>query len=451
MPSSGNAEDTDLVFRAQLGDRRAYPALAAAVVVLVAVVAIGLWPGNDGEGETGIVALSAATESSSPAAAPTSKPGPIRRELEPGWAPVRIGLTVPADWWSTDFGTTVYKEDADPGRRNAPTLTVHRVARIATDICDPTEGLVEVGPTVEDLTTALVNQAGPQRAGPTDVMLGGYPAKRFVLTIPGSCPVPEGYWIWANAIGAFGFRILDGGTGTIYVVDVNGDRLVITSQYGARTPAQDVAELDAIIASIDIEPFPTIVPLSIGRHSLTVDGVSLSFSLSTAAQDGWAMFGNVSINKSVQGPQEAEGIIYWTSFPDGTRADPCANLLNPSVGPSAADLAAAVATAPGTALVTAPVDVVVGGRPAKYVVVSIREDLGCDPGFFFTWQAAMGGPLWMTTDAGDTIRVWIVDVDGARLFIAGETHRDSGSPAYEAFGPELELEIEQIVDSIQFE
>ena len=28
--------------------------------------------------------------------------------------------------------------------------------------------------------------------------------------------------------------------------------------------------------------------------------------------------------------------------------------------------------------------------------------------------------MWSTTDVGDTIGVWIVDVDGTRLFIAGE-------------------------------
>jgi hypothetical protein len=34
-------------------------------------------------------------------------------------------------------------------------------------------------------------------------------------------------------------------------------------------------------------------------------------------------------------------------------------------------------------------------------------------------------------------------VDGTRLFIEGETHKDAG--------PELEQEIEQIVDSIRFD
>ncbi len=63
----------------------------------------------------------------------------------------------------------------------------------------------------------------------------------------------------------------------------------------------------------------------------------------------------------------------------------------------------------------------------------------------------------MTTDVGDTIRVWIVEVHGTRLFIAGEVHADTGQDASDenvwtaAEKAALGQEIEQIVDSIQFE
>ena len=98
-----------------------------------------------------------------------------------------------------------------------------------------------------------------------------------------------------------------------------------------------------------------------------------------------------------KGPQGAEAIIYWTSFPDGDHADPCALELAPSVGPSAADLAAAVSTAPGTKLVKGPSNVTLGGHPAKHVVLTVREYVGCDPGFFYTWREVFGGAFWRTT------------------------------------------------------
>ncbi len=142
------------------------------------------------------------------------------------------------------------------------------------------------------------------------------------------------------------------------------------------------------------------------------------------------------------GPQGAEAIIYWTGFPDGDYADPCAALALP-VRPSAADLAAVVATAPRTDLVTGPAEVSVGGQSAKHVVLTVRKDVGCDPGYFYTWNDIVGGALWPKTNVGDTIRVWIVDVDGTLLFIAGETNTDAGSG--------LEREIQRIVDSILFD
>ena len=97
--------------------------------------------------------------------------------------------------------------------------------------------------------------------------------------------------------------------------------------------------------------------------------------------------------------------------------------------------------APGTKLVKGPSDVTLGGRPAKHVVLTVRKNVGCDPGFFYTWRTGSGGAFWRTTDVGDTIRVWIVAVDGKRLFIAAAT---KGRP------PELKKEIQQIVESIRF-
>jgi hypothetical protein len=187
------------------------------------------------------------------------------------------------------------------------------------------------------------------------------------------------------------------------------------------------------------------------RHAVTEEGVPFSFKVPTTV--GWERFssiptdksagGPISLNRSIVGPQGAEAIIFWTSFPDGDYADPCARLLSQKVGSSAADLAAAVSTAPGTELVTGPSNVTLGGRPAKHVALTVREKAGCDPGFFYTWRDVNGGALWPTTGVGDTIKVWIVDVDGTRLFIEAETTKQAGG--------DLKQEAEQIVESIRFE
>jgi hypothetical protein len=151
-----------------------------------------------------------------------------------------------------------------------------------------------------------------------------------------------------------------------------------------------------------------------------------------------------SLNKSVMGPQDAEAIIFWTSFPDGGYVSPCANVLGPEAGGSAADLAAAVATARGTALVKGPSDVIVGGLPAQQVAIVVRRDGGCDPGFFFTWpHDECQGACWLETRVGYRISVWIFEVAHTLVVIEAATSKQAES--------ELKREIREIVETVRFD
>jgi hypothetical protein len=184
-------------------------------------------------------------------------------------------------------------------------------------------------------------------------------------------------------------------------------------------------------------------PATTTRLSRTVSGVAFSL---VAPNPPWTPGGpsdGLYVSQSTVGPQNAEAVVLWTGFPDGDEADPCPRLLDPAVGASATDLAATVASAPGTELVRAPTDVRVGGRPAQHIVVTVREDLGCDPGYFYTWRDTAGGPFWAGTDPGTTIDVWIVDVAGTLLVIEAETTPQAGAEAHR--------EIRQVLNSIRFD
>jgi hypothetical protein len=118
------------------------------------------------------------------------------------------------------------------------------------------------------------------------------------------------------------------------------------------------------------------------------------------------------------------------------------------------DAAATVARAPGTELIEGPRRVILGGRPAMHVVLTVRRDRGCDPGYFFTWRAPeCWGACWLDTGVGDTIRVWIVRARGRLLFIEAETkppdQRYSSMSRAEA--QKLEQEIAKIIGSIHFD
>jgi len=206
---------------------------------------------------------------------------------------------------------------------------------------------------------------------------------------------------------------------------------------GRLTPSPSIA------ATGDVRPTPEVDPhsaaYSLGRHALTVDGFPFSFEVH---QGTWEPYGGFLIGRSVFGPQGAEGIIFWAGFPDGVKADPC-EPLSEGVGLSPELVADAVAEAPGVEVVNPPSNVMLGGRQAAHVVVSIREDLGCDPGYFYNWKAQTGGALWVRSGVGDTYKVWIVDIGGRLLFIGSATHPGAG--------PHLGPQMDEIVNSIVFE
>ena len=138
----------------------------------------------------------------------------------------------------------------------------------------------------------------------------------------------------------------------------------------------------------------------------------------------------------------AEAIVFWTTFTDSSHTDPCTTVSPALQGASAADLAAAMASNYGMQLVSGPTDVAVGGRAAVQITQIVHEDLGCDPGYFFSWQPFTLGAHWTDTNAGDTIKTWIVDVDGTLFVIEAETS---------AAGQDIDEQILQIVDSMRFE
>ena len=189
--------------------------------------------------------------------------------------------------------------------------------------------------------------------------------------------------------------------------------------------------------------FPPDGPLTAGRHSMTRGGVRLSIDVPAS---GWHSEQGFFINKDAGVGPNGASFLFWDPSPIGVYADPCAHDVSPPAGPSTADLAAAVATLPGTDLVSGPTDVTVGGHPAKLVVVSVREDASCaagDGGFYLWYGDIASGEIHFASALGETVRVWIVDVNGTRLVIEGESYKGSG--------PEIEAEIQQIIDSIQFE
>jgi hypothetical protein len=218
----------------------------------------------------------------------------------------------------------------------------------------------------------------------------------------------------------------------------------------APSPSQSVSP------SLEPTPSPSATPaaafpapgvMAVGRHSMTLAGVPLSIELKAT---GWRSNGNWGVDKGNfrSGTPDAAGFIFWPeSAADNVYADPCTETaLDPPAGKSAAELAAAVSSVAGTDLVSGPSAVTVGGYPAQHVVIGIPEDIGCAPDKFYLWYDAddpTGELGRYATALSSTIYVWIIDVDGTIVWIDGETYAASSATAAQ--------EVQQIVDSIQFE
>ena len=165
----------------------------------------------------------------------------------------------------------------------------------------------------------------------------------------------------------------------------------------------------------------------------------VSFSLAVPAS-GWSSDGSHGIGKGITDETYKGGLILWNGATDGIFTVPCDEKRATPVVSSAANLAEAIAKVPGTTA-TGPSDVTVGGFPAKLVVVKIPDVAACKANDFFLWWSLKQTGRY-ATELGSTIKVWIVDVNGTLLQMDGEFLKGSG--------PEVEKEMQQIVDSIQF-
>jgi len=235
----------------------------------------------------------------------------------------------------------------------------------------------------------------------------------------------------------------------VVVVAVAGINLLPargTVGVGSNVPSPSATEQPSPSAT-PAAAFPPAGELAVGtRHRLTGGGVPYSISVPA----GWISNGQFGMDKGGEVRPDGGGFILWPDgAPIGVYADPCAHEEAPPIGASASKLADAVAALPRTDLVSGPSDVTVGGYPAKLVVLSFGEQADCNADGqlsedeFYLWYGAIAGNARYASELGSTIRVWIIDVNGAIVWIDGETFKGAG--------PGPGQEIQQIVDSIQFE
>jgi hypothetical protein len=283
-----------------------------------------------------------------------------------------------------------------------------------------------------------------------------------VLAVLDATPQRRPLWPVRRIAQMNGYAKLAAAIAAVVVVAVVGFNLLPASGGVAATPSPSPSPSPSPTPTPSPTPSPTPVAfafpentdLAAGtRYQWLVDGVPLSLAV---PGDGWstkgAPFGTINRDggSGPNGTLAGSWLLIWDV--ENVNVNPCSTrVLSPEPGPSAADLAAAIAGMPGVEVVEAPSEVTVGGLPAQRLVVALPDDLGCAPESDDLWyqsnSPACGGdtgPCWRyASEPGETIDLWIVDADGGRVVIEAET--------YKATQVGIKDEIQQIVDSVQFD
>jgi hypothetical protein len=247
-------------------------AVVNAVVGTVAVVAV-----SDDDPEIGTAAPSPTTAVDSSmqdvmdlpafAALSTQRPYYVDPD-EDDTTPLRVTFQITAEGWEQWLGTIKPLPGANEGYTM---LSITTVTNLVADGCRGHTALdPPVGPTVDDLATALTRLAPFEvTAPPTDVSLLGYEGKHLALKVPAmnqtagvetyhdftDCVDGELHsWISPLNDGSFYGYDGPGQTEEFWILDVDGTRLVLVKSDSSESPAEDVAERDAIFDSIRIEP-----------------------------------------------------------------------------------------------------------------------------------------------------------------------------------------------------
>jgi hypothetical protein len=166
--------------------------------------------------------------------------------------PVQIGLDIGPGWtmWSAGveaFTVAMYKDSPDPPAGQAIGFLI--VDNVYADPCNLGAGQLDpaVGPEPMDLAQALAAQTGTESTDPVSVEIDGYSGVYldYRNTGEGDC-LSMTRWPGREA--------LVGERDQVWILDVDGTRLVIDAASFDGTAEADVAEMRTMVESLTIEP-----------------------------------------------------------------------------------------------------------------------------------------------------------------------------------------------------
>ena len=247
--------------------------LVVATIAVVVAVAGGLYLfGNRAPGPPGVVGGQPSTPTApanekAPTARASPRELPIRENVEltagsyslAGF-PVRISLEIPpfeppAQWFACSPSVVeqavCHNSNGTLRSTGGVAVTFHIVDNVVVDPCSDQETAElrepPVGPSVDDLVTAISSLDGFEATDPVDVTVGGFDGQEFTLTAPATgCGAT-----WATADRTTGMGASE--INLLRVLDIDGTRVLISGAYYPQTPEAEMAALEHVMNSVRIE------------------------------------------------------------------------------------------------------------------------------------------------------------------------------------------------------
>jgi hypothetical protein len=234
-------------------------ALGGLAIVVAAVLGVTLLTNNVGDPSP--------TPIQTPIQTPAAQQLPTIGDIDAGTyrvgegpdvSPRSFTVTVPDGWSSEQDFVTKGDDESVAGRDVFVGSWV--LSHVFEDAClrpagNVPEGLIEAR-TAEQLVDALASQGGHETTGPTDASVGGYPAQRLEFFVPEDFDVAAcdsdfvRLWPGPGPDMSRGQPMVPGQTMSIHIVDVDGEVAVVIAASLASASATDVAEMEAVLASI---------------------------------------------------------------------------------------------------------------------------------------------------------------------------------------------------------
>jgi hypothetical protein len=162
-----------------------------------------------------------------------------------------LTFTVPPGWQRVMVDGLVFND-------NGTRLGMVVVDGMYADPCDPAAGVLTpaIGPSVDDLSSALLAYPGWEDSLATDVSLDGFEGQRVELNAGADASCSGEAAQLFRTLGSPGFTMGPGNGDfhEVYILDVDGTRLVILAITEAEASADDRAALHAVLDSIQIQP-----------------------------------------------------------------------------------------------------------------------------------------------------------------------------------------------------